>query len=329
MKHNKGRTRTCNIPESREDFPARLKYFFIILRPKQWIKNLLLFTALIFSLNEHWDFSDVNYVLHLLGIIISSFFIFCLLSSATYIINDIIDIDIDRHHPDKKSRPLASGKLNLKLIRVMAVLLSLITLSSSYFIGIVTGSGVTFGVIATLYLVFSVGYSLFFKNIVILDIFTIATGFVLRVIAGAVILNFPISPWLYICAMLLALFLALIKRRNEKLLLSDDADNSMNYRKTLSEYSVHLIDEMLVLIATAAFICYCLYTISAENLPKNHTMMLTIPFVLYGLFRYFYLIHIRNVRWSTEEMLFKDKPLIITVVFWILTASLVLLFSGL
>jgi len=299
----------------------QLKYLVVAMRPKQWYKNLLLFVALIFSLNEHWNFQEISHARHLLGITAAAFLLFCALSIATYLINDLIDLNADRQHPKKKDRPLASGKLSLKLTFTVAILLTLVALPLSYWLGLATGAGPTFGILATLYVLLTLSYTLFLKHVVILDVFIVASGFVLRVIAGSVILSFPISPWLYICTMLLALFLALTKRRHEISLL---LENSGNHRKTLSEYTIKFIDEMIALITAATLISYSLYTFSAENLPENHAMMLTIPFVLYGIFRYLYLIHIKGAGGSLEEMLLKDKSLIITVSLWVISVVLIL-----
>lgn len=299
----------------------QFKYLIVAMRPKQWYKNLLLFVALIFSLNEHWNFQDISQARHLFGITAAAFLLFVLLSIATYLINDLIDLNADRQHPEKKDRPLAAGKLSLKLTTNVAILLTLVSLPLSYWLGLATDAGPTFGILATLYFLLTLSYSLFLKHVVILDVFVVASGFVLRVVAGSVILSFPISPWLYICTMLLALFLALTKRRHEISLLSE---NSGNHRKTLSEYTTKLIDEMIALITAATLISYCLYTFSAENLPDNHAMMLTIPFVLYGIFRYLYLIHIKGAGGSLEEMLLKDKSLIITIALWVISVILIL-----
>ena len=307
--------------ESLAVLALQFKYLFITARPKQWYKNLLLFIALIFSFNEHWNLQDIGHARDLLSITIAAFLIFCCLSIATYLINDIVDLTADRQHPKKKDRPLASGKLNLKLTCSVAILLALVALPLSYWLGLATGAGPGFGILATLYFLFTLSYSLFLRHVVILDVFIIGSGFVLRVIAGSVILSFPISPWLYICTMLLALFLALTKRRHEINLL---LGNSGNHRKTLSEYTPKLIDEMIALITAATLISYSLYTFSAENLPDNHAMMITIPIVLYGIFRYLYLIHIKGAGGNLEEMLVKDKSLVITIALWIVSVVLIL-----
>ncbi|MFC2072824.1 decaprenyl-phosphate phosphoribosyltransferase [Chloroflexota bacterium] len=304
---------------------AQLKYLFLAMRPRQWIKNLILFMALIFSLNQHWNFDNLGQVAYLIGITVAAFALFCLLSSAEYLFNDIVDINADRHHPKKKERPLASGKLNLTVTWVVAILLPLVALPLSYWLSSATSSGSGFGVVATLYFLLALSYSLFLKRQVIIDILAIAGGFVLRAVAGAVILSYPISPWLYICTMLLALLLVLGKRRQEFMLLEG---NLGNYSKTLTEYSPKLLDEMLALVTAATVVSYSLYTFSAENLPQNHAMMLTIPFVLYGIFRYLYLIHNKGLGGSPEELLFKDKPLTATVFLWGLTVTFILFFSN-
>jgi 4-hydroxybenzoate polyprenyltransferase len=301
---------------------AQFKHLFIAMRPQQWVKNLLLFIPLLFSLNHQWDFSDLDHAAYLLGISTAAFFLFCLLSSTVYLINDVIDAEVDRQHPKKRERPIASRRLKLPLVGVTAVILPIISLTLSYLLSPVAGDGPAFGIVATLYFTLTLSYTLYLKKLVIIDIFTVASGFVLRTVAGAVVLNFPISPWLYLCTLLLALFLSLGKRRHEMTLLKE---NSGNHRRSLLEYSPRFIDDMIVVITAAMIISYSFYTFSAEGLPGNHIMMLTIPFVLYGTFRYLYLIHIKGQGGSPEELLFKDKPLVATVALWLITSFLVLL----
>jgi 4-hydroxybenzoate polyprenyltransferase len=299
----------------------QIKYLFLAMRPKQWIKNLLLFMALIFSLNQRWSFGDAGQALHLLGITTLAFFLFCLLSGAEYLANDLIDIDADRQHPRKKERPLASGKLNLRLVWAAIFFLPPAVLIGSFWLSYAEISGPGFGLVATFYYLLALAYSLFLKKVVILDVFTISAGLLLRVIAGAIILAFPISPWLYICTLLLALFLALSKRRQELVTLGPHPGG---HRKTLIAYNTKLLDEMIAPVTAAMVISYCLYTFTAENLPEDHTMMLTIPFVLYGIFRYLYLVHARGVVGTPEEVFFKDKPLVTCVLLWVITGVLAL-----
>ena len=324
-KHQAVKKEALTAIEPSGKWQTQLKYLFLTMRPRQWIKNLLLFMALIFSFNQHWNFNDPGHVIYLLGITVAAFALFCLLSSAEYLINDLIDLEADRNHPQKKERPLASGKLNLTLARIVAILLPVVVLPVCYWLSSAAGSSYSFGVVASLYFLLALAYSLLLKKHVIIDVFAIAGGFVLRAVAGAVILGYNASPWLYICTLLLALFLALGKRRQELKLLDT---NSGNHRRTLIEYTPGLLDEMISVVATATLVSYCLYTFTAENLPDNHAMMLTIPFVLYGLFRYLYLMHNDGAGGSPEEVFLNDKPLIATVLLWILTGILALSIIG-
>ena len=270
------------------------------MRPKQWTKNGIIFAALVFD----------GKLLHplLLAKTTAAFAIFCLISSTVYLINDLVDIEKDRAHPSKCHRPLPSGQLRSRTALSAAIAIPLIFLPVSFLLGR------AFGVIATTYLGLMIAYSFVLKNVVIIDVLTIAGGFVMRVAAGTVIFHVErFSPWLYVCTTLLALFLALSKRRQELVLLHQDANN---HRSTLQDYSIPFLDEMIALVTSTTVMAYSLYTFSAPNLPKNHTMMLTIPFVLYGLFRYLYLIHARGEVKAPEELLLKDRALSISVALW-------------
>jgi 4-hydroxybenzoate polyprenyltransferase len=225
-----------------------------------------------------------------------------------YLINDLSDMERDRLHPTKRNRPLASGRLSPSWAMAAATIIPLISIPISFCLN------PAFGAIATMYLLLQVAYSFLLKNVVIIDVMTVAAGFVLRVAAGAAIAQaHRFSPWLYVCATLLALFIALGRRREELVLLEGNANQ---HRKSLEEYSPAFIDEMLNIVTAAAIIAYCLYTFSAENLPKNHAMMLTIPFVIYGLLRYLYLIHQKNMGGSPEEVVLKDIPLVLNNLLW-------------
>jgi len=285
-----------------------LKELIISMRPKQWTKNVFLFAALIFDLKL---FEPV-----LLGRTILAFILFCLFSSSVYLINDLVDIERDRQHPTKRFRPLAAGRLKRSWALAAGVLLPLLGLPVAFYLIPL------FGIISLVYLALQTAYSFALKNVVILDVMTVAAGFVLRVAAGAVVAQAErFSPWLYICMTLLALFIALGRRREELILLEDNANQ---HRKILEEYSPAFIDEMLTVVTAAAIIAYSLYTFSAENLPANKSMMLTIPFVIYGLLRYLYLIHQKNMGGSPEEIVFKDIPLLVNNLLWGLTAVIIL-----
>jgi len=285
-----------------------LKELIISMRPKQWTKNIFLFAALVFDLKL---FNPVP-----LGKTIAAFALFCLLSSTVYLINDLADIERDRLHPAKRNRPLPAGRLPLSWAYWAAIILPAISLPLSFYLDF------AFGLIALSYLLLQVAYSFGLKNVVILDVMTVAAGFVLRVAAGAAVAQAErFSPWLYVCTTLLALFIALGRRRQELILL---ADNANQHRKILEEYSPAFIDEMLTVVTAATIIAYSLYTFSAENLPANKSMMLTIPFVIYGLLRYLYLIHQKNMGGSPEEMVLQDIPLLVNNLLWGLAAVIIL-----
>ena len=285
-----------------------LKQLLITMRPKQWTKNLFIFAALLFDLKLF----DLAYV----SKTILAFILFCILSGSVYLVNDLADLQKDRQHPVKKNRPLASGKLSRSWAVTAAVVLPLIALSLSFLLNPM------FGLVGLTYFVIQLAYSFLLKNVVILDVLVIATGFVLRVAAGSVVAEAErFSPWLYVCVTLLALFLGLGKRRNELVLL--DA-NALQHRKVLREYSPQLLDEMMALVTSSTLIAYSLYTFSAENLPANKSMMLTIPFVLYSIFRYLYLIHQKNLGGSPEEILVRDVPFIISNLCWGIVVVLIL-----
>lgn len=270
------------------------------MRPKQWSKNIFVLAALVFDLKL---FSP-----HFLFKSLLAFVLFCAISSVVYLVNDLVDIDKDRQHPAKRQRPLASGQLSPKVAVIAALLLGAVSLPVAYLLD----KG--FGAIATAYLVEMILYSFWLKNIVLVDVLTVASGFVLRVIAGVVLVNTArFSPWLYLCMVLLALFIAISKRRHELVLLDKQANN---HRTIFEEYNLPLLDDMTRMVTACTAMAYCLYTFSAPNLPQNHAMMLTIPFVLYGLFRYMYLVHVKNQGGEPEELVLKDRPLLLTVALW-------------
>lgn len=285
------------------------KYLFISLRPRQWTKNAAIFIGLIFSLNLRRT--------DMVATTMAAFVIFCLLSAGVYLINDLIDCERDRLHPIKCHRPLASGALPKSIALVAAGLLPLVSLPAAFLLS------PAFGLAASAYLLLNLVYCVQFRNMVIIDVFSIAAGFMIRVVAGAVVIAVPISPWLYVCTILGALFLGFSKRRHEIVLLSDNAGD---HRAILEEYSPALLDQMITIVTSSLIMGYSLYTFSAENLPKNHAMMLTIPFALYGIFRYLYLVHQKEGGGRPEEILLGDWPIIIDVVGWASTAVAVLYF---
>lgn len=278
------------------------------MRPKQWTKNVFVFAALIF---DEKLFDPVWF-----GRTFAAFVLFCLISGTVYLINDLVDLEKDKNHPEKRKRPLPSGQLSPQVARIAAVLLGVLSMGLSFLLD------VQFGIIAALYLLSMILYSFVLKNLVIIDIMTIAAGFVLRVAAGvAVIPVTRFSPWLYVCTTLLALFMAASKRRHELVLLANEANN---HRKILNEYNIDFLDDIIALVTSTTVIAYSLYTFSAPNLPENHAMMLTIPFVLYGLFRYLYLVRVQGLGGAPEDLLLKDMPLLVDVILFGVAAVLIL-----
>jgi 4-hydroxybenzoate polyprenyltransferase len=277
------------------------------LRPKQWTKNLIVFIGPVFALR----LPDAGAMLAAVG----AFVVFCLLSSAGYIVNDLKDLQADRGHPQKRHRPLARGAISTRLARGLALALAVVGLGLAFVLG------PAFGLVAAGYLVLTLLYTYKLKHLVLIDLFAIAAGFVLRAVGGAVAVSVRVSPWLYVCTILAALFLGLAKRRQELALLQQDAGN---HRRNLSEYTIELVDQLLNVVTSATIMAYSLYTFSAPNLPTNYAMMVTIPFVLYGLFRYLYLIRVRGLGGSPEDVLLSDRPLLVTVAAWALACTAVL-----
>ncbi|HHW47778.1 MAG TPA: decaprenyl-phosphate phosphoribosyltransferase [Clostridiaceae bacterium] len=284
----------------------KIAYVITSMRPKQWIKNGFVFAGLIFSKSFFKPESIFRSI--------CAFMLFSLVSGSVYIINDIIDRKRDALHPKKRFRPIASGNLQTHEAMVCALITLTISLVVAFLLDIL------FSIILVLYFVQAVVYSISLKNVVIIDVILIATGFVLRTAGGAVVLHVRISPWLIVCTTLLALFLALNKRKNELLVLSKNAGS---HRKILKEYTPELIDQMLSVVTPTTLISYALYTFNAE---KSYCMMLTIPFVLYGIFRYQYLASTRDMGGSPELALLNDKPLLINIVLWVI-ASIVIVAS--
>jgi 4-hydroxybenzoate polyprenyltransferase len=273
----------------------------VSLRPHQWTKNLIVFAGLIFG--QRLLDGDA------IARSSAAFAIFCALSSAVYLLNDIIDRDADRRHPLKAGRPIASGVLSVRAAGLAAAILIAGGLGASLLLGPV------FALVAASYVVLQSLYSGPLKQIVIIDVLTIAAGFVLRAAGGAVAIAVPISQWLLIVTVLLALFLALSKRRHEIVLL---ADGATNHRAILGEYSPYLLDQMISVVTASTLVAYAFYTISPETQEKFHTGLLglTVPFPLYGIFRYLYLVHRKELGGSPSELLLTDRPLLICVALW-------------
>ena len=281
------------------------------LRPEQWTKNVLVFAPLIFA-EKLFDRRAV-------GIACAAFGIFCVLSSVVYLVNDIADREHDRQHPLKRLRPIAAGELPVATAIGAAIVLGAAAGGAAFLLG------PRFGAVALAYLALMVLYSGPLKHLLIIDVLTISIGFVLRALGGAVAIDVEITHWLFVCTILGALFISFGKRRHELVLL---AGGATSHRRILGEYTEYLLDQMMVIVACATLISYIFYTISPETVSKFGTaaLELTIPFPLYGIFRYLYLVHRREGGGSPADLLIKDRPLLLCVLLWV--ASTVLIIYG-
>jgi len=299
-----GRPTFAGAPD--RTFAANL---IISLRPGQWTKNLLVFAGVLFG-QRLLEPAAV-------GRSLAAFAIFCALSGAVYLVNDVADREQDRLHPLKAARPIASGALPVSTAVIVATVLCVTALAGSFAISI------TFAGVAVAYMTLQALYSGPLKHVVILDVLTLATGFVLRAVAGAVAVDVEISHWLLVCTLLLALFIALAKRRHEIVLLADDASS---HRRILGEYSAYLLDQMIAVVTASTLIAYIFYTVSPETQEKFGTPWLgvTIPFPLYGIFRYLYLVHKREGGGSPADLLLTDRPLLVCVALWAIAVALII-----
>ena len=306
--------------------PARggavLRELLRAMRPRQWIKNTWVFAAIAFSGERLWTKPEK------VGLVLGAFTLFCMAAGAIYLINDLVDIEKDRAHPKKRTRPLASGRLSPAVAKAAAAALLLIALPLGFLIDYTAGgsflSNFDYGIaLFSNVLIQGIAYSYYLKHVVLLDIFTIAAGFVLRAVAGALVLDINITYWLLMCMGLLALFLGLAKRRAELVLLQDGAGE---HRRILDEYSLPLLDQMIAIITAATIIAYTLFTATAETLPRTPfpIMMVTVPIVIYMIFRYLYLMHQRGGGGSPADLVLKDIPFIVAGVAWAVTALAVL-----
>lgn len=277
-----------------------LKAFIKTMRPRQWTKNVFLFAAIVFDR----QLTDPTAI----GRAIAGFILFSLLSSCVYIFNDVADIEADRKHPKKQFRPIAAGELPVPVAIIGAILIIAITLPISFWISI------DFGSLALLYFIINIAYSTWLKHVALIDVMIIASGFLLRVAAGVSLIQVErFSPWLYVVTTLFALFIGFGKRRAELTMLAQEAKN---HRRVLDGYSIPFLDQLITIVSSTTIIAYSLYTFSAPNVPPNHSLMLTIPFVLYGIFRYLYLIKIEEIGGAPEEIVLSDRPLQITFLLW-------------
>jgi 4-hydroxybenzoate polyprenyltransferase len=287
-----------------------LKALLKTMRPRQWAKSTFVLAAVIFD--RQLSINNPNPLLRsLLGVLL-----FCLLASAVYIINDIADVEADRAHPTKSRRPIASGKLPISIAIGVAAALLLVTFPAAYLLS------PGFFLITVTYFALNLIYSKWLKHIPLIDVLVLAMFYVLRVGAGVTIINVErFSPWLYVCTTLLALYIGFGKRRAEITLLEDGAQS---HRRVLQGYNLPLLDQLITIVSSMTVLAYSLYTFSAPNMPENHTMMLTIPFVLYGIFRYLYLIQIKHEGGAPEDLFLTDRPLQVTILLYGVAILLIL-----
>lgn len=270
------------------------------MRPKQWVKNVFVLAALVF---DRQLTNGQALIKTLVGVLLFSIF-----SGSIYLINDVFDKKADQNHPKKKDRPIASGKLPVSLAITISIILIVFSL---YFAFRLTTA---FGIISAVYFLMNLAYSFKLKHIPLIDVMVIATGFVLRVAAGVSLIQVErFSPWLYVVTTLLALFIGFGKRRAEIACLNE---NATFHRKVLDGYSLEFLDQLITIVSSTTLIAYSLYTFSAPNLPQNNAMMLTIPFVLYGLFRYLFLVKVQQSGGAPEELVLSDRPLQICIFLW-------------
>ena len=270
------------------------------MRPRQWTKNAFIFAALVFDK----QLVIPNSVLRT----VAGFLLFCLISSAVYIFNDLSDVEADRAHPDKRNRPIASGKLPVGVAWGAGIVLVILSVGLGYVLS------PAFAAVVAFYFLLNLAYSRWLKHILILDVLIIAAGFVLRVVAGVALIQVErFSPWLYVVMSLLSLFLGFGKRRAELAVLADDA---ASHRKVLNGYTIPLLDEYIMIVSGTTIVAYSFYTFSAPNVPANHSMMLSIPFVVYAIFRYMYLVEVKHAGGAPEEILLSDRPFQVGLALW-------------
>ena len=325
------------VPNSPSRIPS-IRDIVIQARPKQILKNGLVLVPLFFTVNIWYNPSDLSGMGSIITRALTALGIFVIISTAVYFINDSVDAEIDRAHPKKRFRPIAAKRISIPWALGISTLIIAVGLTSAYLISI------PFLITIATYLSINVAYSCWIKNIILIDVMAVASGFVLRAVAGSIAidhtiieksgtnvpLDLTISPWLYVVTALGALLITLAKRRQE---LQSGGNNSKSQRLILGEYNLPLLDNLINVVATATLISYTLYTFSTgvteANVPNNHSMMLTIPFVTYGIMRYLYLIHVKELGENPEEVLFKDRPLMINILFWLITGSSVLMWTRL
>ncbi len=282
------------------------------MRPRQWAKNVLIFAGLIFDRQlTNWP---------ALWTVAQGFIAFSLVSSGVYLVNDLIDIEQDRAHPKKKKRPIASGEMPERL----AILLALLFVGGGLTLGFTLSKA--FALITLFSFLLNLTYSMWLKHVPIVDVITLASFYVVRVAAGVTLISVErFSPWLYVFTTFGALFMGVGKRRAEISIVAEQAGET---RRVLKGYTAGFLDQLLLAVMTLAILTYSLYTFSAPNLPENHSMMLTIPFVLYAFFRYLYLVQVENIGEAPEEILFHDRPLQFTLLLWGIAVMAIFYFSA-
>jgi 4-hydroxybenzoate polyprenyltransferase len=294
------------------DYDCRmLRALLKTMRPRQWTKNAFIFAALVFDK----QLVIPNSVIRTLA----GFVLFCFISSAVYIFNDLSDIEADRAHPDKKNRPIPSGKLPVGVAWAAGIVLVALSIGLGYLLS------PTFAAVVAFYFLMNVAYSRWLKHILILDVLIIAAGFVLRVVAGVALIQVErFSPWLYVVMSLLSLFLGFGKRRAELAVLAGDASS---HRKVLNGYTIPLLDQYIMIVSGTTIVAYSFYTFSAPNVPANHSMMLTIPFVVYAIFRYMYLVEVEHAGGAPEEILLSDRPFQVGLALWAIVVVFIFYWS--
>ncbi|HET6371829.1 MAG TPA: decaprenyl-phosphate phosphoribosyltransferase [Candidatus Polarisedimenticolia bacterium] len=282
---------------------------FRAMRPRQWIKNAVIFAALVFS-------HTLTEPAHLLRSA-AAFLLFCGISSAVYLLNDILDLKNDRAHPTKSKRPIAAGEISIPLACAVGVALAGGSLALAAVLSL------PFAALALVYLASNLFYSMWLKRVVIVDVMIISSGFVIRAVAGGVVIGVEVSAWLILCTIFLSLFLGFTKRRQELALLEERATS---HREILREYSIAFLDQTIAIVTSATLVAYFLYTLAPETRAKFQTpwLPLTIPFVIYGIFRYLYLVHHKQMGESPTSALYADRPLLVTILLWAATAVAIL-----
>ena len=296
----------------------RLRALLKSLRPQQWIKNGLVFLPFMFAIRQAWSLDDLDPVPGLIGRLLVVFAAFCALSGAVYLFNDLADRNADQQHPVKRHRPIASGMVGVPLAVSVMVVLIVAGLVGTFLVDRVLGG------IGALYLAINLVYSLGVKRVVLIDVLVVATGYVIRAVAGAVAIDVTPSPWLFATTAAGALFIVLGRRYAEVRLAGDGAADQ---RSVLSKYAGPFIGQLLIISATSAWLSYTLYTVEADNLPQNNTMLLTLPVVTFALFRYLYLLNTSEDAEAPEQLIARDLPLVLCIVSWVVIVALVLILN--